>query len=183
VTGPLSDRARLAGFLAAAAIVIATPVGLSPRGHHGDRRPETPAAPVAATSPPTPRRPVDPQRRRLVPVIAPRSRGGRAVAAAARRFAHALLAYEAAGPSGATGEDLASTCTPPLRRALLAQPPRHPQSRRPPRGRLLGVRTSEDVSPDGTPALVTVRRGRRTSQFLVVLERTDARWRASSLGG
>lgn len=185
MTGPLDDCRRRRLFLAAAAVVALAAAVLFPRGHQ-DRPTPSPrptARPATVQVAPSPHPRSQPQPRGLSR-RADRRRieaTNHAAAPVARRFAAAFIAYGDGDGAPRTRRILSATSTPPFARRLLSSPPR--PLTRPHTGRVVAIQVSEDRSPTGLPVLVTIRRGRRTTQIPLLLERKDARWLVADLAG
>jgi hypothetical protein len=182
---PLDDRLRRRLFWLAAAGIALAVLALSLL--HQAR---TPAKPRGADAPPA--RVVTTPRPQPAPRPEPKglSRAADrwrvaavrdATAPVARRFAVAFVAYGDGDDSAAIRHELRATSTHRFAARLLASTPRLHGRPRP--GRVASVRVSEDRSPAGLPVLVTVHRGGRTTQFPLLLRRTDAQWLVADLAG
>ena len=182
---PLDDRRRRRLFLAAAAVVGLAALALSLL-HRERPQPKAPAlnfAPATVQVPPRPR-PKPRSRPRGLSHAADSRRIAavtRAAAPVARRFAVAFVAYGDGHIGASVRRAIRVTSTPRFARRLLGARPR--LRREPAPGRVVAVQVSEDRSPAGLPVLVTVRRGGRTTQFPLLLERKDARWLVADLAG
>jgi hypothetical protein len=181
---PLDNRRRRRLFLVAAAVVAVVAVALSLLRGREPVKPEVVPAPAPRVQSAPPGAPLKRPAPRGLSRAADRRRVAavkRGAAPVARRFAVAFIAYGDGNPSRTVRARLRATATTPFARRLLSTPPRLHGRVVP--GRVVALQVSEDRSPAGLPVLITVRRGRRTTQLPLLLERKDARWLVADLAG